>query len=129
MLNYWRNKVDVVTTMDTDSRCDSLKDKEPHFRNRATRYPCFYTLFGKIIFDSDGNLKLCDQHYETDKGLGNIQTNTMKELYNSKIFNKLRELHMTGRKPNIKKCRECTTFYKNGGFDNPEFVYSYGWEK
>jgi len=126
---HWENKVDLVSEMWIDNRCITLKNKEKSYFDRANICPCTYTLFGKIIFDSEGNLKFCDQHFHDYSDLGNIKNNTMKELYNSNRFNDLRRLHLTGRKKLISLCEKCSIFYKTGNFDNPEFVYRYGWEK
>lgn len=86
--------------------------KSQHLSNRCgsvqveTMYPMYCKLNG-IIIRVDGDLALCCNDYYKEVKLGNIKNNTIKDIWNSKKYRKIRKDLKSGRfyLDICKKCR------------------------
>ena len=63
-----------------------------------------------MVFFANGDVPLCNVDYNNKFPTGNIMKNSIKELWQSKILNTRRELHLKGNKKNISICENCNVW-------------------
>jgi radical SAM protein with 4Fe4S-binding SPASM domain len=68
--------------------------------------PCV-SLFGTMIIHPDGKVPLCGIDYNTNIELGDMNKSSIKEIWNSEPYEKVRRLHSTGKRNDIDMCKGC----------------------
>ncbi len=114
-INRWQKKVDSVSINKVHNYGDSVENPSGINKinyNKLT-YPCKY-LWNTLVFSVKGNLLMCCLDYEANYSFGNIKNNKILDMFYSKKFNNLRELHLKNNIKNIPLCNKCYTPYKNG---------------
>ena len=69
---------------------------------RVSRNDCFIC--------SNGDVTLCDAAYNGEIYLGNIHKQTLHEIWNGELRNKILNLNEQGRMFEIDFCRNCTDY-------------------
>ncbi len=69
-------------------------------------YPC-RTLFSCIYCLCDGSVALCCIDYDGKVRLGNLNVQTIAEVWESEQYQKIRRLHLEGRGAQMKLCSNC----------------------
>ncbi len=69
-------------------------------------YPC-NTLFGAITVVADGSVVLCCIDYDAKIRLGDLNNQTLKQVWESEQFQKIRRLQMDGGCADMPMCRNC----------------------
>ncbi len=91
-IHDWSGQVNAEHTMDTPPKTK----------------PCHH-LFEKMVILANGKLALCfEDILEGKYGFGNAFEEDPIELFNSKGLNKLRKVHLAGKKGGHKMCGKCT---------------------
>jgi radical SAM protein with 4Fe4S-binding SPASM domain len=81
-----------------------------HFDVNLERMPCH--LLNNLIVLSDGSVPLCCEDWlDSPFRLGNVRDRHPMEIFNSRKFERIREVHAEGRKNAIPICRECTVLH------------------
>lgn len=88
------------------SRGGTAPNKEKHIRNSL---PCLL-VFTQLIVRPDGKVSLCCNDPLGDYTLGDLNVQTMKEVWNSSRYKNLRKALRVSRR-NIEKCKYCDTVY------------------
>jgi radical SAM protein with 4Fe4S-binding SPASM domain len=107
---YWSARVtdsDIVSSKPPHSwgnQMDSLVKSES-FEEYALS-PCV-SLFGTMIIHPDGKVPLCGIDYNTNIELGDMNKSSIKEIWNSEPYEKVRRLHSTGKRNDIDMCKGC----------------------
>lgn len=87
------------------------------FRPVATSYepnlPCV-ALWSLLVIFANGDVPLCNVDYNNKYPTGSILNNSIAELWQSKIMNERRRLHLNGEKSCISLCGQCNVW------DEPE---------
>lgn len=70
--------------------------------------PCHH-VFDRLIVLADGTVPLCcsDLHH-AEYALGNIKDSSALAVFNNEKIQKIRELHLAGRRKEMKICADCT---------------------
>ncbi len=119
--NFWLTKVrktDVVASKKMHSwsnELDGLKNKstDPKFvSDRSNIHPCI-SPFSSLEILYDGTVPLCGSDYLRTVTFGNVYKNTLKEIWNSKEFKKVRDLHKSGNRNQIDACIGCKIWDKD----------------
>ncbi len=107
---FWADRVDLVNlityqtytgTVD-DERTDSDKARVP-----ARRHACRQLMRGDLIIHWTGDVYGCCRNMSDDLRLGNVQKNSIIELFNGRKRLGLVEKHRQGRWDDIESCRKC----------------------
>lgn len=102
MLNLWGNLVDQVVFVDYNPWENSYeKDKN----NLLT--PCS-DLWRRMFIWWDGTVNPCDVDYKSYLKVGNIEENSIKNLWNSESYKNLRTKHLNRDRKSITPCGSCT---------------------
>lgn len=88
---------------------NQLKDFEPVSKSYEPNLPCV-ALWSLLVIFSNGDVPLCNVDYNKKHGVGNIMSNSIKELWQSKFLNEKRNLHLSGRKGEIDICKNCNVW-------------------
>jgi MoaA/NifB/PqqE/SkfB family radical SAM enzyme len=84
-------------------------DFETPRKNRRRNYPCF-SLFNCIYCLADGTIALCCIDYDGHFRLGDLNIQTLVEIWKLEQYQKIRQLHIEGRGAEINICSNCKEF-------------------
>lgn len=84
---------------------DDSADTTPYLAPED-RIPC-PIIFDRLLIDSRGRAMFCIYDIAGKTDMGNVNTTSIKEIWNSKEFEKIRNLHLAGRGHEIDICRTC----------------------
>lgn len=70
------------------------------------RVPC-PIIFDRLLIDSRGRAMFCIYDIAGKTDMGNVHAATIKEIWNSQEFNRIRDLHLSGRGCEIDICSTC----------------------
>lgn len=107
---FWEGKVDLVNIITyqtytgtiTDRRTTADKDRVPE-----TRYPCKQLMRGDFIIHWDGHVFGCCRNIREDLLLGNVNIESIEDLFNGDKRQKLVRRHRELRWDDIESCRNC----------------------
>jgi len=69
-------------------------------------FPCHF-LWERMYIWFDGKVNPCDSDYKSELVVGNVQKKSIKEIWNGKKLNYLRELHLKGERHRLYPCNRC----------------------
>jgi radical SAM protein with 4Fe4S-binding SPASM domain len=90
------------------------EEEQRYFPFRKERFPCSL-LFKNVVVLWNGDVVPCCLDYDAKFVLGNVNENTLKEIWNSEKFNELRRNHIDGNYDNP-LCKGCLEW--EGGAKN-----------
>ena len=73
--------------------------------NQITK-PCS-DLWRRMFIWWDGTANPCDVDYKSNLKVGNIKNESVKDLWNSKIYRTLRENHLNAKRQKLDICSKC----------------------
>lgn len=74
------------------------------------KHPCHYLWRGPMYVKQDGNVYPCCQSYMLDGApVGNLERDSLVQIWNSEGMQQLRSLHASGRAGEIDMCARCCT--------------------
>lgn len=104
--SFWGELCDKVIIGSVDARSkEGLLPAELTFKKSRYFYPCRSILQHMFVM-SNGKIALCCFDYDGSFMLGDLNEQTMDEVWNSNKVKKIRELHLCGQGDKIKLCRE-----------------------
>jgi len=68
--------------------------------------PC-HMLWERMYIWFDGKVNPCDSDYKNELVVGNVHEKSIKEIWNGKKLNYLRELHLKGERHRLYPCDRC----------------------
>ena len=108
---YWRDKVDRVYIRKYHRHANLVEDlgseddRKTGKHKIRKRHPCPY-LWDRIIIQHDGRVRFCENDWKAEHALGNAWKQTLKEIWTSDAYRKLRESHLKGTFDHP-FCRDC----------------------
>lgn len=97
------------------SKLDNRRGGESNYRRLGLRYPCWW-IWHQLVVYSNGKIALCCMDYDDNFQLGNLNHQTIEEVWNSEKFSKLRKLHLDGKFDEIAMCKGCDIPYRQSPF-------------
>ena len=104
-LDFWSDK-DVyayVKSLDNkwlDKKKFSNAKNFSHYEKQYCEYP-----WTSLTIMADGNVVPCTQISNNEIVLGNVNENTIEEIWNSEKYKNFREMHISGKFPENHKCK------------------------
>lgn len=78
-----------------------------HVKKRHSQFtPCFY-LWKTMVITQDGKVPLCCVDSDVREEIGNLNKETMFEIWHGENLNRIRQMHLTGNLRKIPICRGC----------------------
>ena len=108
---FWMSKVseqDIVSSKPMANWGNQLENYEENC-DELTKYsfvPCI-SPWSTMVIHFDGKIPLCGCDYNNKILIGDLNNSTIKEIWNSEKFNKIRSLHTSGKRNDISLCRGC----------------------
>jgi radical SAM protein with 4Fe4S-binding SPASM domain len=107
-IEYWNNKVNHVTVRDYHQHGELVDGQGNYKEIKAShRPPCPY-LWDRIIIEYDGRVRFCENDWKALHLVGNLNKHSLKQIWQSDSYRKLRESHIAGTFDHIycKKCKD-----------------------
>jgi len=95
---------------------DNRKDGTPIYKDMTKQYyPCWWP-WNQFIVYSSGKTGLCCMDSDNAYDLGDMNTQTIPEVWNSAKFSEMRELHMNGEGHKMDLCKDCDIPFRQSPF-------------
>ena len=105
--NFWIKRADHVVAQYPLERWNT-------YENEITEDlydPCEY-LWDRMYVWFDGKVNPCDADYKSYLSYGNVNENTISDIWNGNTINKLREDHLNRKRTQIEPCNKCGVTFK-----------------
>ena len=91
---------------------DNRRDGNSSYRalNRFV-FPC-WAIWNHLVVYSSGKVGLCCMDYDNSLDLGDLNEQSIEEIWNSQGFLRIKETHLAGQGHTIKKCTDCDILYR-----------------
>ena len=100
--NFWIKRSDHVSASYPIDRWDTYNNKmHPDIND-----PCEY-LWDRMYVWFNGIVNPCDADYKSYLSYGNVNNNSITEIWNSKKLQDLRNKHLENKRKNIDPCNKC----------------------
>ena len=101
---FWQNKADVIAFQKMNEVPDQNTGILPDENNDDLK--CAFP-FKQLVVDADGDILPCCTLYGKKLKLGNIQSMTLKQAWQSESMQKLQHIHKTNQWKNNPVCKRC----------------------
>lgn len=114
-LAFWKSKlrdsdqVVVIKAHNWGSKVDVMKFGDEEHVNEI---PCI-ALWGTFVVHLDGSVPLCCMDSKTEYKIGDLNKQSIKEIWNDIEINRIRDLHLCGKRNSISICDGCTLWRDN----------------
>lgn len=105
---FWAGKVSGFSLMKSHSWNNSVNCSDLVFDCNKNHFPC-YEIFTTMTIYWDGVIVPCCMYFNKDKIMGNLSENSIKEIWQNSLFERLREEHLNNNEQNIPYCNMCRT--------------------
>lgn len=117
---YWKKKGFNIVSFDINNRSGTVKNYEGLIPNRKLLSKHLLKAVGRLyhglcpqVFSvahimQDGDMPMCSNDWHNREILGNVNANTIREIFNSPRMQEIRELMRRGRYDAIAPCRDCS---------------------
>ena len=86
-----------------------MKNYKTFSKSYEPNLPCV-ALWSLFVIFCNGDVPLCNVDFNNLYPTGNVRNSTIKELWNSKILNQYRRLHLNTQKDKISICPNCNVW-------------------
>jgi len=104
MLTRWKDKADIISVPLKNWAGD---DRVPQVSEYAMTNPCWRLEQFFVLWD--GKVCLCCMDAEGQEIMGDMNTQTILEVFNTKKYQDYRVLHRTRRRNELPLCKNCST--------------------
>tara|TARA_B100001996_G_scaffold370071_1_gene344106 strand:+ start:724 stop:1803 length:1080 start_codon:yes stop_codon:yes gene_type:complete len=102
-LEFWKPYEVFAYVKSQDNRWLFEQDKKLKNNSHYAKQYCEYPWTSLTVM-ADGNVVPCTQISNSEIVLGNINENSLEEIWNSKKYDEFRKMHVTGNFPKEHKC-------------------------
>lgn len=104
--NIWKGLADSMSVQSYGLWAGGVEDKL-NVRERASmQRPC-YKLWELLVIRWNGEVSICNVDYDNTVSIGNINENTIKEIWSGSKMKNIRQAHMESRYNEIPVCSRC----------------------
>jgi hypothetical protein len=113
---FWQGLADEVATNVVDNREEYGLRSEEMRKKQETKhlFPCSL-IFHTIYVMSDGKVALCCMDFDAKTELGDLNKQSIREVYGNKKWTHIKQLHIEGRGNEIGLCSKirCLHLFSN----------------
>ncbi len=106
----WKGKVQGINIINMRNWADTIEKESTkesfHSKKNMPRKPCL-PLWTEMYVDWEGKVVLCCDDWNSTTILGNLNKQTIEDIWNGKILTKIREAHKKGEYHKIPMCKNC----------------------
>ncbi len=106
---FWKKKVDGINLINMENRSDSFDKKSKKslsYQKDMIREPCFL-LWSHLVVDWDGEVVLCCNDYAHEVVVGNLNKESIRDVWFGGKMKAIREIHKRGEFFKIPFCDKC----------------------
>lgn len=100
---FWKKYVDTVSYNKMSKRWDTYHNDIEKNENMS---PCTF-MWERLFVWWDGKVNICDEDYKSELSPGNIHNNSLKEIWNNKIMQNYRDIHLKKNREKLYPCDRC----------------------
>lgn len=104
-IEFWKNKDVFAYVKSQDNRWlfeqNNKLENKSHYAKQYCEYP-----WTSCTIMAEGNVVPCTQISNNEIVLGNVNNNSLEEIWNGKEYQQLRNMHISGKFPNGHKCKD-----------------------
>lgn len=117
-VDYWKKYVDIVRIYEEHDENGKFVKKEVSDRLGyiSERKPC-HKLYNDMIIYWDGRIALCNYDWDEKHSLGDVNRQTLEEIWNSDAYERVRQMHETDTIDADYICNKCE-HWKAGYLEN-----------
>jgi radical SAM protein with 4Fe4S-binding SPASM domain len=111
-ISYWENKVDrigILRYLDCQTGGENIYHKDNYEQDNNF---CCPELWRRLIILSDGTATLCPRDMKKKYVIGNINEQTVSEIWNGERMQYARNIHRNGKFKELELCKECPDSYE-----------------
>lgn len=107
-IEFWRPFVDIVRIYEEHDENGAFVDPEVSRTMNIflERKPC-RKLFTDMVIYWNGDIALCNYDWNKNVNIGNVNQNSLKEIWDSSIYESLRSMHNLGKIDASVMCSKC----------------------
>lgn len=111
---YWRDKVNRIAIL---RYLDCQEEERLHFKEnyRQDETFCCPELWRRLIILSDGTATLCPRDMKKKHVIGNVNEQTISEIWTGSKMQHFRDLHRQGKFKELALCADCPDSYDTKG--------------
>lgn len=117
---YWGQYVDEVLVRGLNTDLGIVNVSETYFDRALVRWPC-PQFWKRITINHHGEVRFCVEDWFNRGVVGTLHEQTIQEIWTSALYERFRELHLTGRWGEMRMCRPC--------LDWQHMAWDHGFEK
>jgi radical SAM protein with 4Fe4S-binding SPASM domain len=102
----WGPYVDEVLVRGLNTDLGIVNVSETYFNDRLTRWPC-PQFWKRVTINHNGDIRFCVEDWFNRGLVANIREHSIREVWQSPMYERFRELHRTGRWGDMNMCRPC----------------------
>jgi len=109
-VEYWSRRLkpgDQVAVQKAHNWASAVEVKRFGDESEVNNYPCI-ALWGTFVTHVDGEVGLCCMDSKDEVRLGNLNEQSITDLWTGPVMEKARQLHLGGRRHEIPICDGCT---------------------
>lgn len=117
-IDFWRQYADRVRIYIEHSSDGHLGSIEALHDEHEQRKPCG-KVYNDMIIYWNGNVGICNHDWDNQLGIGNVSESSIEEIWNSKKYNEVREMHENNDYVYGIVCKNCDhwkIYYSSEGF-------------
>ena len=92
-IDYWKDKVDLIEVWRPHNWVDGRKYRKVQKNKLKT---CGRPFKGPLQVQVDGTVNMCCFDFDGKLTLGDLKTQSLKEIFNSSLYKKIKECHLSG---------------------------------
>ena len=100
--NFWKDYVDNVVMIEMENRWDTYHNPKDIMGSGACNY-----LWERMYVWFDGLCNPCDIDYKSELSVGSVKDESIKQIWHSEKFTKLRNQHLQGERNEVYPCDRC----------------------
>ncbi len=122
-LAFWRSKLswnrgDLIIAYDVNTMGGEIMTREDilgdYLDEEIEKRPCYF-VFDRMIILNDGTVPICCE--DTPRAnfvMGHVKDSAPMDIFNGETFQRIRDLHLQGKKNELTICQGCTVLYSEG---------------
>ncbi len=105
-VKYWGAIVDRVITRVYTAIGGLVDGSKMKIDNKGERWPC-PQLWRRIFINVDGFAEFCVEDWRNETIIGDVNMDSIKDIWHSLEYDKIRQLHLSGKFGQIAYCKKC----------------------
>lgn len=112
-VEFWKLKGiddDSIGVHNSTNRDRNYKKSIDKDVTKYYKVPCG-VLFTDLFIKTNGDCSFCCEDWSASCKVGNVFESSIEQIWNNEIYNKYRNLHVSGRKKEISICKNCNSLH------------------